>query len=198
MPASKRKIKPTFKAVSQNSTSKRVKTSSTTSKTAIKARARPVSVDGDSILDAETPPPPPKPNPVHYIVAWTIQFESEMLERSSKVAEIDGGCIGGFRASTYKENVEELVKKKTEKEGMRAYCYKNEITIHPLDRKAKNPIIVDWRDFDDLIWNYAARPAIQLLAGEAKKGQSATISVAIETVYSRYQGRLPDITVQTP
>ena len=185
MPVSKRKIKPTAKTVSNPSTTKRAK--STTARS--KARAASLIAVDQPIL--RTLIPLSRPPPILYIAAWTIQFEHEILEKSSEIGKIDN-IVSGFKAAHYLKRVKELVNKKAKREGIRAYLFKNEIIIHHIDRKAKPSISINWREFDSYTFETKAQPVIKLLAAETKKGQSATISVDIQTTYSRYQDHLPD------
>ena len=204
MPASKRKIRPTYKAVAPTSPPPKKARSSQPSQAA-KRRSRasnaPDVVNEDSIRDAESPPPsspPPKPVPVHYIVAFTAKFESEVLVRSSKAGHTDGEGLR-FRPRIYITEVIELARIKAEREGLTTYLYTSNITIHPLDRKARPPIIIDWKtNFEGSVWDLEVEPVIRLVAGEAKRGQSATVSIDIETVFSRYRNRLPESTLPDP
>ena len=113
------------------------------------------------------------------------------MSKSYKAGHIDGEGLS-FRGYTYITEVMELARCKAEKKGRSTYLYKNSITIHPLDRKARPPIAINWQnDLQGSIWSIQVEPVIRLVAGEVKKGQSTTVSIDIETAFSRYPDQLP-------
>ena len=179
MPVFKRKIKSTAKAVNNFSIIKRAK--STTARS--KARAVSLIAVDQPILRTSTFFF--KPLPILYIAAWTIQFEHEILEKSSEIGKIDD-IVNGFKAAHYLKRIKELVNKKTKREKIRAYFFKNKIIIYHIDRKTKPSISINWREFDFYIFEIKTQSVIKLFAAEIKKRQSATISVDIQTTYFRY------------
>ena len=136
MPASKRKIKLTAKTVSNSFTVKRAK--STTARS--KARAVLFITVDQSIF--RTPTLFFRPLLILYIAAWTIQFEHEILEKSSEIDKIDD-IVNDFKTAHYLKRVKELVNKKVKRKKIRAYLFKNKIIIYYIDRKTKPSISIN-------------------------------------------------------
>ena len=145
-----------------------------------------------SALGASSPPPSTQltaqiPPPVVYFVEYSIFFEHIELRKNTEM----GGFSGRFSPRLYPCFCLELAQETARQRGLATYLYQNEVFIKPLGGKG-DPWPIDWMPATSLHWAMHIQPIINQIASHAKKGQDPTINLKIKSVFSRYEGRLPE------
>ena len=145
-----------------------------------------------SALEASFSPPSTEPTaqipPAVYFVEYSIFFEHVELKKNTEM----GGSLARFSPRYYPTVSLELAQEKTRQEGLATYLYQNEVSIKPLGGKG-NPYSIVWLPATSEHWAIHIQPIIEQIASHAKRGQDPTINLKIKSVFSRYEGRLPEI-----
>ena len=146
-----------------------------------------------SALEASSPPPSTQPviqipPAASYLVEYSIFFEYIELKKDTKL----GGDLGTFNPRIYPTISLDLTQEYARKGGFATYLYQNEVSIKPLGGKG-DPWPIDWVPATSTHWAIHIQPIIDRIASQAKKGQDSTVNLKIKSVFSRYEGKLPQI-----
>ncbi|MCJ1327273.1 hypothetical protein MMC10_003941 [Thelotrema lepadinum] len=146
----------------------------------------PLSSPAASFPPPSAQPAAPIPPPPTFLVQYSVFFEHIELKKHTEL----GGATGSFSPAHYSVVSLDIAEQKAGKEGLATHLVRNEVSIKPLGGK-EYTWTLDWRPATSIEWAMRIKPIINQIASHPKKGQDPTVNLKIESVFSRYEGRLP-------